>query len=132
MTAFGIRNLEMVGEPSYYVGEDNVLWDWLLADNVETGGYSSLAVVTAPEGYVFNSARAMVKYRPEYGEVKEFPNAFPAFTRKQVLRTGPVEAGKALMLMSEYANVLTYFEEKDFNVLGIDESRVRTVHFFYQ
>lgn len=131
MVAFGIRNLEMVGEPSYYVGEDEVLWDWLLADNVE-GGYSGRSFVTAPEGYVFNSARAMVKYRPEYGEVHEFPNQFPHFSRKHFLRTGPVEAEKALMLMNEYANVLTYFDEADFKALQVSEDRVRTVHFFYQ
>lgn len=121
----------MVGEPSYYVGEDDVLWDWLLTDNVE-GGSGSRAVVTAPDGYVFNSVRAMVKYRPEYGEVHEYPNQFPHFFRKHYLRSVlPVEAEKALMLMSEYANVLTYFDEIDFKALDINEDRVRTVHFFY-
>lgn len=130
MTAFAIRNLEMIGEPSYCVGEDDVLWEWLLADNVEANS-NGPSFVTAPEGYVFNSARAMVKYRPEYGEVHEYPNQFPHFSRKHFLRNGPVEAEKSLMLMSEYANVLTYFDEADFKTLEISEERVRTVHFFY-
>lgn len=119
----------MVGGPDYYVGDDERLWDWLHADNVRSD--SSLLMVAAPEGYVFNAARGLVKYLPSYGEVAEMPTEYPAFTQNQYLRPGPVEAGKTMMLMNEYSNCLTYFSENDFSALGIDESRVRTVHFFY-
>lgn len=132
MSAFSVGVVHpALGECDRYVGEDDVLFDWLVADNAEASDRREV-LVSAPEGYVFNEDSAMVKYEPSYGEVQEVPNDYPAITQKAYVRSGPFLAGKVLLMLSESADVLTYVEEEDFAALNIDESRVRNVHFFYQ
>jgi hypothetical protein len=124
MAMFGVRDSKLSDNARFFVGEDDVLWDWLHADNVEPADNHGDRAVAAPVGYVFNSARALVKHLPSYGDVRELPSAYPAFTRRHYLRTGTPVPAKSFMLLSEFANVLTEVSAEDFEALQIDESRI--------
>lgn len=50
---FGIKAYICSSTPSYYVGEEAALWEWLLADNGVPGKRSDMLLVPAPPGYEF-------------------------------------------------------------------------------
>jgi hypothetical protein len=50
---FAIITSELDGPTEHYVGEDDALWDWLQADNLEPVSGVSLYRLQAPAGYVF-------------------------------------------------------------------------------
>lgn len=55
MSAFGIKVITQNAPDRYYVGEDDVLWDWLLADNTDLYvSRPNWLMVPAPEGYAFH------------------------------------------------------------------------------
>lgn len=50
---FAIITSELDGPTEHYLGEDDALWDWLHADNLEPVSGGSLYRLQAPAGYVF-------------------------------------------------------------------------------
>lgn len=131
---FGIVEFENTGEYAHYLGYDPVLWDWLVADNLLLNNrMGSSFLVPAPEGYVFNQSGGLVKYFPAYGEVQELPDdENPALTRTAYVHVGPTRsrADKALMLVREESDVLTFVVPSEFKGLKIDEARILEVRFF--
>lgn len=130
MSTFSVGNLDIFGGCDRYVGEDDVLFDWLVADNAEAS-FQREVLVTAPEGYVFLN-NALVRLLPSHeGKVRELPGEWPTLSQTAYVRSGPLLAGKAHMMMHELSDILTYVSERDFVALNLDESRVKVVHFFY-
>lgn len=107
--AFGIKAYICSFTPSYYVGDDDVLWDWLMADNAVPSDSSTMLQVPVPAGYEFRPAN------PELDETDtpEVLSVGVNFTRR--------DKACALALM------LPYVEEADFVALGLDESRIVTI-----
>lgn len=109
MSSFGIKAYICSSIPSYYVGEDDVLWDWLMADNAAPSGLSSMLQVPAPAGYEFRQATSDV-------DIIDTPEG---------LYVGANSSRKdkacALILM------LPHVEEADFESLGVNESRIVTI-----
>jgi hypothetical protein len=140
MTSFGIKEIDFSGNIRFFVGEDDVLWDWLHADNIELAGRYKARAVEAPEGYAFNYKRAMVAHfvggrgdvlaeLPHAGGMNDTSKQYLPATRSLVL-------SKALMLMNRSADVfgedtsvLSVVSAEDFAALDIDESRVLSAHF---
>lgn len=59
MNAFGIEVMTYDAPTRFYVGESDVLWEWLMSDNTETYGRNPhWLVVPAPEGYAFHYGNA--------------------------------------------------------------------------
>lgn len=50
---FAIVTSEPAGSTEHYIGEDDVLWEWLQADNLEPVSGVSLYRLQAPAGHVF-------------------------------------------------------------------------------
>ena len=113
----------------HHVSNDDVLWDWLMADNAEASDRREV-LVSAPEGYVFLN-NALVKRLPEHEDVRELPGEWPTLSERAYVRYGPFLPGKAHMMLHELSDILTYVDEEDFAALDIDESRVKVVHYFY-
>lgn len=130
MSTFSVGNIDILGGCDRYVGEDEALFDWLMADNAEAS-FQREVLVTAPEGYVFLN-NALVRLLPSHeGQVLELPGEWPTLSKRAYVRSGPFLAGKAHMMLHELSDILTYVSEGDFAALGLDESRVRNIHFFY-
>lgn len=157
MTAFGIKEVDFSGNVRFFVGEDEVLWDWLHADNIERAGRYQALAVAAPEGYVFTYRKAMVKCEPkrvvfvtEDGDLQERAVSRPRetfaelphagglnLTRKQYLPPSrSFVIAKAVMLAFQSTNifdedtsVLAIVDAESFAALNLDDSRVVTAAF---
>lgn len=116
MDTFGIRASELGDSDEHYVGEDGVLFDWLLADNYEASDRDSLYIVKAPEGYVFYKDSLYSKDSPEL-EAEDGKN----LSDSAYVTSGSSENDKALMLLE---GALKFMEPAEFYSLGIDEDRI--------
>jgi hypothetical protein len=115
MDMFGIR-VAGNGEPDeFYVGNDAVLWDWLMADDYEPSPRSDLwLIVEAPVGYRFH-----------------YDNLFPEaelmdadeMSRYSLVMTETARADKAHFLLETLRSV----EPVEFYSLGLDKSRILDV-----
>lgn len=156
MSTFGIKEVNLSGNIRFFVGEDEALWDWLHADNIERAGRYQALAVAAPEGYAFTYQKAMVKCEPkrvvfvaddgEQGAVVSRPREMFAelphaggmnLTRKQYLPPSRSSViAKAVLLANQSANifdedtsVLTIVDAESFAALNLDDSRVVTAAF---
>lgn len=116
MDTFGIRASELGDSDEHYVGEDTVLFDWLLADNYEPSDRDELYTVKAPEGYVFYKDNLYSKAAPEL-EGTDSKN----LSDSAYVTSGSSQNDKALMLME---GALKFMEPDEFDALGIDEERI--------
>jgi hypothetical protein len=116
METFGIRASELGDSDEHYVGEDAVLFDWLLADNYEPSDRDSLYLVKAPEGYVFYKGSLYPKDAPEI-EGADGKN----LSDSSYVASGSSQNDKALMLTE---GALKFMEPEEFYALGIDEERI--------
>jgi hypothetical protein len=109
MTTFGIKAYICSATPSYYVGEDDSLWDWLLADNGVPVGLPDMQLVPAPPGYKFlrNSESEADKSEAE---------GLLVFTKSPRVEKA-----------SQLLEVLRFVELEEFESLNIDESRIITI-----
>jgi hypothetical protein len=105
------------GEPDeFYVGYDEVLRDWLLAEDYEPDPSNpSNLIVTAPVGYLFYYYGSLV---PEYALVEG----------DETSRTSIVAAETALFeKVNSLSGALNQVEPVQFYSFGIDESRITYV-----
>lgn len=59
MSAFGIEVMTHDAPTRFYVGESDVLWDWLMSDNTDPYASSlDWLIIPAPEGYAFHYGNA--------------------------------------------------------------------------
>jgi hypothetical protein len=128
MSTFSVGVIDVFGGVQQHISDDEVLWNWLVADNAEAS-FQREVLVTAPEGYVFLN-NALVKLLPSHKDVQELPGEWPTLSRRAYVRYGPFLPGKAHMMLHELSDILTYVDEEDFAALNLDESRVQVVHFF--
>lgn len=116
MDTFGIRASELGDSDEHYVGEDAVLFDWLVQDNYEPADRDSLYLVKAPEGYVFYKDSLHSKESPEL----EGADA-KSLSDSAYVTHGSPQNDKALMLLE---GALKFMEPEEFYALGIDEDRI--------
>lgn len=109
MTAFGVRAIDFGKSDEFYMGEDEVLWDWLLADNYET--YSgNLFLVAAPAGYAFHQGYLF--------PVEDYNGG----KRVEVIHLSSLPSAKVQMLLVSLRSV----SPDDFHALKIDADRLIT------
>lgn len=116
MDTFGIRASELGDSDEHYVGEDAVLFDWLLEDNYEPSDRDELYTVKAPEGYVFYKDSLYPVGHPEL-EGDDGRN----MSDSAYVTSGSSQNDKALMLLE---GALKFMEPAEFYALGIDEERI--------
>jgi hypothetical protein len=109
LSSFGIKAFICSSAPSYYVGDDNALWDWLLADNGVPVGLPDMQLVPAPPGYKFLQTGAIEADKTE----AEGLLVFTKWPRDE----------KACKLLE----VLRFVEPEVFAALSIDKSRIMTI-----
>lgn len=111
MTAFGILTSEFGEGDEHYVGTDEVLLEWLLANNYEPSDRDSNYLVKAPIGYKFYEGSLRAVDSPDGGDSSD--SAYVSFSSP--------ENDKALMLLE---GAMTHLEPAEFYSLGIDEERI--------
>lgn len=116
MTMFGIRAAEFGDSTEHFVGQDDVLFDWLVADNYGPSEQESLFTVQAPAGYVFWKGHLIAVNSPKLENVDA-----SELNESSTVACGSPENDKALMLIEE---ALSYMKSKAFYALGIDEDRI--------
>jgi hypothetical protein len=110
MTAFGIITTED-DNTEHYVGEDDVLWDWVHADNYEPAP-AGRHRVKAPEGYTFHQGNLFPK---GYDGDRDY---------ESVTLIGSPEKNKATMLLV----ALRFVSPEEFSALNIEKSRIMEIH----
>lgn len=108
MTQFCIITTDSEGNVEHYVGEDVVLWDWLVADNYETAADGNLFRLTSPVGYEFHAGNLC----PVEG--------YDGGRNSELIGLGSTKDDKALMLLIS----LRFVSPEEFSELDIDEERV--------
>lgn len=116
MTAFGIITSEFRESDQYYVSEDNVLFDWLLANNYLPSDRDSQYFVQAPVGYKFYQGSLVFEDSPETDEGNEGTARDVAY-----VSFGSPENDKAIMLLE---GIMEYVERDEFYSLDIDTERI--------
>lgn len=116
METFGIRASELGDSDEHYVGEDEVLFDWLLADNYEPSDRDTLYLVKAPEGYVFYKDSL---YPVGHAELEGKDGK--SMSDSAYVTSGSSQNDKALMLME---GALKFMEPEEFDALNINEDRI--------
>lgn len=116
MDTFGIRASELGDSDEHYIGEDPVLFEWLLSDNYEPSDIDSRHLVKAPEGYIFYKDSL---YPVTSSEVKEDDGT--NLSESAHVASGSSENDKALMLLE---GAMKFVEAEEFNALNIDEDRI--------
>jgi hypothetical protein len=114
MSTFGIRTEEFGEGDEHYVGADEVLLDWLLANNYEPSDRDSNYLVRAPDGYTFNRGSLVRKEESKLQtseDVSDF--AYVSF--------GSPENDKAIMLLD---GAMIHVKRAQFDALGIAEERI--------
>lgn len=110
---FGIITTEAVDNTvEHYVGEDDVLWDWLVADNYEPS-VAGLYIVKAPTGYTFH--QTLLFPTEDYGQGRD---------RENVSLIGSSKVNKALLLLVS----LRFVSSKEFAESNIDPDRIIDIH----
>lgn len=116
MSTFGIRFSEFADSDEHFVGHDDVLFDWVLANNYELSDKDSLYTVPAPVGYVFWKGSVISENSPKLENVDE-----SKLSKYANVTSGSSENDKAIMLMGE---ALSYMKASAFYSLGISEDRI--------
>jgi hypothetical protein len=109
LSTFGIKAFMRSDTPSFYVGEDERLWDWLVADNGVPVGQTGLLVVPPP-GSEFQTNPLDDEYKLKVEGLHINVNS--------VSRDKVVQVLDALNFVEDIA---------EFEALNIDESRLVTV-----
>lgn len=122
MSTFGIRTEEFGDGDEHYIGEDEVLLEWLLANNYEPCEHESRYLVKAPVGYEFYKGALLPKSSPELEGVSEKDIRDSAY-----VSFGSPENDKALMLLE---GAMTHLEAAEFDALGLDEERILDYHIY--
>lgn len=108
---FGIKAYICSSTPSYYVGEEAALWEWLVSDNGIPIGIPDMQLVPAPPGYKFLLNNSEVS-----GEAKEEAEGLLVYTKSPRVE-------KACKLLE----ILPRVEEAEFEALNIDETRLMVI-----
>lgn len=115
MTAFGIEVMTQDAPTRFYVGESDVLWDWLVATNAEPYARSEDWLnVRAPQGYAFHYGNAF--------PVEELTEAYEVGRDILVWAKSPV-ADKANMLLETMKQV----SRDEFRAEKISDHRIMAV-----
>lgn len=116
MSTFGIRTSEIGDSDEHYIAEDEILLEWLLANNYERSDRDSCYVVKAPEGYAFYRNSLFPKNSSALeGLIDE------DVTDSSYVSFGSPENDKALMLLEE---AMENVEPSDFYALDLEEDRI--------
>lgn len=107
LSTFGVMAYIYSSTLSYFVGEEDALWDWLLADNGVPIGLPDMQLVPSPPGYKF------LRNGGVNGEDQSEPEGLMVYSKSP-------RDEKAWKLLP----VLTSVEETEFEALNIDESRI--------
>lgn len=112
---FGIR-VAGNGEPDeFYVGKNEVLWDWLVAeDNEPDLVNASEVLLTAPTGYLFHYGCLIAEYAL---------NIFDDTSRTHSVDKDSVDIAKFYFLLAN----LNQVEPVQFYSLGLDRSRIKDI-----
>lgn len=116
MSTFGIIASEFASSDEYYVSEDEILMEWILADNYGPVDLDYQEhTVPAPEGYVFRCGSLYSKDSPDLegldaSELKESAD----------VSVGASENDKVLMLIESAMKSVT---RREFAALNIPEDR---------
>lgn len=116
MTMFGIRAAEFGDGTEHFVGQDDALFDWLVADNYGPSEKYSMFSVQAPVGYVFWKGNLIAVDSPKLENVEA-----SEVSKSSTVTCSSSENDKALMLIEE---ALSYMKPSSFYGLGIDEERI--------
>lgn len=116
MSVFGIRTSEFGSSDEHYIGEDNVLFDWLLANNYLPSERDSHYLVPVPVGYKFYQGSLVPEDSPEADEGDEGTASDVAY-----VSFGSPENDKALMLLE---GLMKHVEPDEFYALNIDDERI--------
>lgn len=108
MTLFGIRVTDFGESDEFYVGEDDVLFDWLVADNFEIVSGGKWFFLEAPDGYAFHSGNVFPVQGYDGGRKGEF------------LSLDSLRVAKAQMLLVALRNVTP----EEFDALNIGSDRI--------
>jgi hypothetical protein len=116
MSTFGIRISEFGDSDKHFVCEDDVLFDWLLANNYGPSDEDSMFIVPAPAGYVFWKGKVIADNSPKLENRDE-----SELSKSATVTSGSAENDKALMLLEE---AMSFMKRASFYALGLDEDRV--------
>jgi hypothetical protein len=116
MSTFGIRMSEFAGSDEHFVNEDDVLFDWLLANNYGPSDEDSMFIVPAPAGYVFWKGKVIADNSPKLENVDA-----SEISKSATVTSGSSENDKAIMLLEE---AMSYVKRKAFYEIGISEDRI--------
>lgn len=108
MTTFGIRAVKSGKLDEFYVGEEDVLFDWLVADNFEILSGDKWFFLEAPDGYEFHEGNLFPVQGYDGGRKGEFVSVSFA------------EGSKAQMLLVALRSV----SSEEFEALNIDPDRI--------
>lgn len=114
MSAFGIRASEFRGEVEFYSSEDEVLYEWLVADNFEPSVKDGRYIVRAPEGYIFAEEGLIAEDSEEFKNLTDL-------SLTELITVGSPENDKGLLLI-RYA--MQELDSVDFYMLRISEARI--------
>lgn len=114
---FGMIAKEFAGSPEHYVSDEDVLFDWLIADNYTPSEQNSRLMVPAPEGYVFWNDNLILKTSPKLVHVDN-----SELSESATVTIGSPENDKALMLIEE---AVSYVKRATFYGIGIADDRIR-------
>lgn len=107
MTTFGIIRTDLDGITEHFVGEDEVLWDWLHESQYEPAASVNLCRVKAPAGYTFHQGNL-------------FEEGYDGGRTSECFPMGSIEDKKALTLLVS----LRFVSSEEFAELEIDEGRI--------
>lgn len=113
MSSFGIRASEFRGEVEYYVSEDEVLYQWLIADNFEPSIRDGQYIVRAPEGYVFGENGLVSEQSEEFKDLVDS-------SLTEYVTVGSPANDKGLLAMP----AMEALDSADFYMLRTPEARI--------
>lgn len=116
MSTWGITMAEFGDGTEHYVNEDDVLFDWVLADNYGPSDEDSMFSVPAPAGYVFWNGNVIADNSPKLENVDK-----SELSDSALVTSGSSENDKAIMLLEE---AMSYMKPKAFYSVGINEDRI--------
>jgi hypothetical protein len=115
MTTFGIIASEFASSDEYYVSEDEILFEWLVANNYGDPE-DNYRPVPAPEGYIFKCGSLFSKDSPELKGLDESELKDVGW-----VSWGSSDNDKAIMLMDD---AMPSVSRKEFVALNIPEDRI--------
>ena len=99
MSTFGIRTSEFGSGDEHYIGEDDILFNWLIASNYQPSEHDSYYLVPVPSGYKFYQGSLVSVEALESDEGDEAAASDSAY-----VSFGSPENDKALMLLEGTMN----------------------------